>query len=361
MSDHGVLPVMDNDGRHLGTLTAGTVAEALAEGTGGGPGVPSTAGELAEFPGLIDTCPWPPPWTYWWLLRAPACPSWTRNTPSWWDGSPTKAPCAPWVRPPRRDTAAGLAVSRARRTSYPAVPWARSGENTVRNAPRDRKGSCRFGEGVPGSLVGDRFGDPSADPGSCLWYLFAVSGFAARSVLSTSLLFLLAGAAVGDGALGLVHIASDSPLVTATADLALFTVLFTDGMHVSFRAWFGPKGFASVVYGLLVLQAGIPQGEQAYTLIAVCIAVSIAVHSSSDVPIARLFHVDDLIGIPDDGDDDTAGVVKGRDPQPPVPGTAADPETGPKDDANPSEQGVPTCAHVIWPSRIRASGSATTR
>ncbi|MFJ7263636.1 cation:proton antiporter [Streptomyces globosus] len=58
-------------------------------------------------------------------------------------------------------------------------------------------------------------------------------------------------------------------------------------------AWFGPKGFASVVYGLLVLQAGIPQGEQAYTLIAVCIAFSIIAHSSTDVPIARLFHVDE--------------------------------------------------------------------
>ncbi|MCP3757228.1 sodium:proton antiporter [Streptomyces sp. TBY4] len=63
-------------------------------------------------------------------------------------------------------------------------------------------------------------------------------------------------------------------------------------------AWFGPKGFASVVYGLLVLQAGIPQGEAAYILIAVCIAFSIIAHSSTDVPIARLFHVDDLAGIP---------------------------------------------------------------
>ncbi|MCB5166966.1 cation:proton antiporter [Streptomyces bambusae] len=58
-------------------------------------------------------------------------------------------------------------------------------------------------------------------------------------------------------------------------------------------AWFGPKGVASVVYGLLVLQAGIPQGRQAYTLIAVCIAFSIIAHSSTDVPIARLFHVDE--------------------------------------------------------------------
>lgn len=67
-------------------------------------------------------------------------------------------------------------------------------------------------------------------------------------------------------------------------------------------AWFGPKGFASVVYGLLVLQSGIPQADEAFTLIAVCIAFSIIAHSSTDVPIARAFDVDDLVGIPD-GDD----------------------------------------------------------
>ncbi|KUN08128.1 hypothetical protein AQI96_28380 [Streptomyces canus] len=60
-------------------------------------------------------------------------------------------------------------------------------------------------------------------------------------------------------------------------------------------AWFGPKGFASVVYGLLVLQTGIPQGEEAFTLIAVCIAFSITAHSSTDVPVARLFDVEDRL------------------------------------------------------------------
>ncbi|MEU2271440.1 cation:proton antiporter [Streptomyces olindensis] len=65
-------------------------------------------------------------------------------------------------------------------------------------------------------------------------------------------------------------------------------------------AWFGPKGFASVVYGLLVLQSGIPQAAEAYTLIAVCIAFSIIAHSSTDVPIARMFDVEDLVGIPGD-------------------------------------------------------------
>ncbi|MFI0904476.1 cation:proton antiporter [Streptomyces sioyaensis] len=63
-------------------------------------------------------------------------------------------------------------------------------------------------------------------------------------------------------------------------------------------AWFGPKGCASVVYGLWVLQSGLPQAEKAFTLIAVCVAFSLIAHSSTDVPIARAFHIDDLAGIP---------------------------------------------------------------
>ncbi|WP_225810999.1 cation:proton antiporter [Streptomyces spinosus] len=73
-------------------------------------------------------------------------------------------------------------------------------------------------------------------------------------------------------------------------------------------AWFGPKGFASVVYGLLVLQSGIPRAKEAFTLIAVCIAFSIIAHSSTDVPIARAFDVEDLAGIP--AADDDAGAAE---------------------------------------------------
>ncbi len=65
-------------------------------------------------------------------------------------------------------------------------------------------------------------------------------------------------------------------------------------------AWFGPKGFASVVYGLVVLASGEPEAEQAFALIAVCIAVSIVAHSSTDVPIARLFDVEEEAGVPSD-------------------------------------------------------------
>jgi len=53
--------------------------------------------------------------------------------------------------------------------------------------------------------------------------------------------------------------------------------------------WFGPKGFASVVYGLLVLSSGIGEGDDLFHLVGITIAVSIVAHSSTDVLVARRF------------------------------------------------------------------------
>ncbi|MEV1155974.1 cation:proton antiporter [Micromonospora chokoriensis] len=53
--------------------------------------------------------------------------------------------------------------------------------------------------------------------------------------------------------------------------------------------WFGPKGFASVVYGLLVLESGIAAGDEVFHLVALTIVISILLHSSTDVVIARAF------------------------------------------------------------------------
>lgn len=70
--------------------------------------------------------------------------------------------------------------------------------------------------------------------GVALLVAVLLSGLAARTVLSTSLLFLVGGALISDGFLGLIHISPESEIVAVTADLALFAVLFTDGTHVSF-------------------------------------------------------------------------------------------------------------------------------
>lgn len=54
-------------------------------------------------------------------------------------------------------------------------------------------------------------------------------------------------------------------------------------------AWFGPKGFASVVYGLLVGSTSLRHGDLIFHLIAITTALSILLHSSTDVPVANWF------------------------------------------------------------------------
>ena len=80
-------------------------------------------------------------------------------------------------------------------------------------------------------------------------------------------------------------------------------------------AWFGPKGFASVVYGLLVLHSGIPNAVEVYELVAVCIALSIVAHSSTDVPVARLFDVEDIAGVPDRDGEGATRIVDRTEPR----------------------------------------------
>ena len=64
----------------------------------------------------------------------------------------------------------------------------------------------------------------------------SLSGLAARTVLSTALLFLMAGAVLGPGGLGLVQKSAEDSIVAVLAYIALFTVLFTDGQRASVPA-----------------------------------------------------------------------------------------------------------------------------
>jgi sodium/hydrogen antiporter len=54
-------------------------------------------------------------------------------------------------------------------------------------------------------------------------------------------------------------------------------------------AWFRPKGFASVTFGLMILKAGVPEANELFHLCALVIFGSIVAHSSTDVVIARWF------------------------------------------------------------------------
>jgi NhaP-type Na+/H+ or K+/H+ antiporter len=54
-------------------------------------------------------------------------------------------------------------------------------------------------------------------------------------------------------------------------------------------SWFGPRGFASMFYALLILRAGIARGDEIFHLTVVVVAASIFAHSSTDVLVARWF------------------------------------------------------------------------
>jgi sodium/hydrogen antiporter len=59
-----------------------------------------------------------------------------------------------------------------------------------------------------------------------------ISALAKRTILSTAVLFLAAGFALGPDTSGVLDIRPESEIVAVLAELALFTVLFTDGMRV---------------------------------------------------------------------------------------------------------------------------------
>ncbi len=87
--------------------------------------------------------------------------------------------------------------------------------------------------------------------------------------------------------------------------VALGLALLGSRLHLGERlaaAWFGPKGFASVVYGLLILKAQVPRSDELFHLVALVVVASILAHSSTDVIIARWFQTTD-------SPDDTHGTV----------------------------------------------------
>jgi len=68
------------------------------------------------------------------------------------------------------------------------------------------------------------------------------------------------------------------------------------GSELLAALWFGPKGFASVVFGLLVLHSALPNADHLFHLVALVVAASILAHSSTDVLVARRLAAGDLRG-----------------------------------------------------------------
>ena len=59
---------------------------------------------------------------------------------------------------------------------------------------------------------------------------------------------------------------------------------------VAFMGWFGPRGLASVVFGLLVIERGVPQGETLLTAVIVTVALSVVLHGLTSAPLVSIYH-----------------------------------------------------------------------
>jgi NhaP-type Na+/H+ or K+/H+ antiporter len=68
-------------------------------------------------------------------------------------------------------------------------------------------------------------------------------------------------------------------------------------------AWFGPKGFASVAYAVIVAFSGMPGAEDVLALTTVVVLLSVLAHSSTDVAVARVLAANPRPDAAEDGHD----------------------------------------------------------
>jgi len=59
---------------------------------------------------------------------------------------------------------------------------------------------------------------------------------------------------------------------------------------MAFIGWFGPRGLASVVFALLVLERGVPEGQTLLTTVVVTVALSVVLHGLTSVPFVGIYH-----------------------------------------------------------------------
>ena len=59
---------------------------------------------------------------------------------------------------------------------------------------------------------------------------------------------------------------------------------------VAFIGWFGPRGLASVVFALLVLERGVPEEQTLLTTVVVTVALSVLLHGLTSAPLVSAYH-----------------------------------------------------------------------
>jgi NhaP-type Na+/H+ or K+/H+ antiporter len=59
---------------------------------------------------------------------------------------------------------------------------------------------------------------------------------------------------------------------------------------VAFIGWFGPRGLASLVFGLLVVERGVPEQTTLLTTVALTVALSVILHGLTSAPLVARYH-----------------------------------------------------------------------
>ena len=59
---------------------------------------------------------------------------------------------------------------------------------------------------------------------------------------------------------------------------------------VAFIGWFGPRGLASIVFGLLAVERGVPEAQTVITAVVVTVALSVVLHGLTSVPLVGAYH-----------------------------------------------------------------------
>ncbi len=58
---------------------------------------------------------------------------------------------------------------------------------------------------------------------------------------------------------------------------------------VAFMGWFGPRGLASIVFGLIALEEGIPDRQTLLTTVMMTVLLSVFLHGLSSVPLVAAY------------------------------------------------------------------------
>ena len=117
----------------------------------------------------------------------------------------------------------------------------------------------------------------------------------ATSLIMMLLSFVLFGAllsaTIGQVPLAVLALAA---IVVFVARPATVSLLLARAPNLSWRgrafiAWFGPRGLTSLLYALLVITAGLPQGVELLSLTGVVVIISVVLHGVSATPLTHWY------------------------------------------------------------------------